>query len=359
MANTPTAEDRLREASRALADTVKDRALGAADKGVGALTDRLGEMARDGGVSMPKPHLPKLHLPDLPGLRLPHPHLPGRGSGSTGDDSDEDNENGGEEGGGMNGSMNGSSPKVTTIIEEIDVGLPISFVYDQWTQFGSFPSFMKKVENVDAVEDEKLHWKAQIWWSHREWDATILEQLPDERIVWRSEGKKGHVDGAVTFHEITSDLTRIIVVLEYFPQGLFERTANIWRAQGRRVHAELQHFRRHVMAHAVLEPDAVQGWRGVIEDGEVVESPEDHEAAEAQESDEDDDSPEENDEESPDDADELDEYDDEDEDTDEDEDLDEDTDEYDDEDELDDEEDLDEDEDEEDEEEYDDEEERA
>jgi len=131
---------------------------------------------------------------------------------------------------------------------------------------------MKKVENVEAPDETELEWKAQIFWSHRTWKATILEQIPNERIVWRSKGEKGHVDGAVTFHELDKNLTRILVVLEYYPQGLFEKTGNLWRAQGRRARAELRHFRRHVMTRTILEPDEVEGWRGVIEDGEVVKS---------------------------------------------------------------------------------------
>ncbi len=164
--------------------------------------------------------------------------------------------------------------KVTNIVESIDVGVPIRLAYDQWTQFRDFPTFMKKVENVEQADDEKLNWKAQVFWSHRTWEATILEQKPDERIVWRSKGPKGHVDGAVTFHEITPTLTRIVLVMEYHPQGMFERTGNIWRAQGRRARLELKHFERHLMAHAVLNPDDVKGWRGVIEDGEVVKDQE-------------------------------------------------------------------------------------
>jgi uncharacterized membrane protein len=166
--------------------------------------------------------------------------------------------------------------KVTTIIESIDVGVPLRIAYDQWTQFRDFPTFMKKVENVDQAEDEKLHWKAQVFWSHREWEADILEQHPDDRIIWRSKGQKGHVDGAVTFHELAPNLTRIVVVMEYHPQGMFEHTANLWRAQGRRARLELKHFQRHVMAHAMLNPDEIEGWRGVIEEGEVVK---DHETA--------------------------------------------------------------------------------
>src|SRR5262245_52670881 len=168
----------------------------------------------------------------------------------------------------------GKKLKVTNIVESIDVGVPIDLAYNQWTQFTDFPSFMKKVENVEQAEDEKLHWKAQVLWSHREWDADIIEQIPDERIVWQSKGAKGHVDGAVTFHELTPDMTRILLVLEYHPQGFFEHTGNLWRAQGRRARLELKHFRRHLMTNAILHPEEIEGWRGVIEDGEVVEEPE-------------------------------------------------------------------------------------
>ena len=179
--------------------------------------------------------------------------------------------------GGKKGGTGGRQKlKVTSIAETIDVGVPRQVAYNQWTQFREFPTFTKKVENVDQEEDQKLHWKAQIFWSHREWDANILKQVPDECIVWRSKGAKGHVDGAVTFHEVTQDLTRILLVLEYHPQGLFERTGNIWRAQGRRARLELKHYRRHIMSNVLLNPNDVEGWRGVIEDGEVVK---DHETA--------------------------------------------------------------------------------
>jgi Polyketide cyclase / dehydrase and lipid transport len=166
--------------------------------------------------------------------------------------------------------------KLTAIVESVDVGVPIRLAYNQWTQFADFPTFMKKVETVEQPEEQKLNWKAQIWWSHRTWEATILEQHPDEYIIWRSKAPKGHVDGAVTFHELAPNLTRVLLVMEYHPQGLFERTGNLWRAQGRRARLELKHYQRHVMAHALLNPDEVEGWRGVIEDSEVVK---DHETA--------------------------------------------------------------------------------
>ncbi|MEH1099669.1 SRPBCC family protein [Micromonospora sp. CPCC 205561] len=178
--------------------------------------------------------------------------------------------------GGKGGDGGGGKIKVTNIVEAIEVGVPVRVAYDQWTEFGDFPSFMKKVESVDTESDEKLTWKAQVFWSHRTWESTIVRQIPDRLIHWRSKGEKGSVDGTVSFHELTPDLTRILVVLEYHPQGFFEHTGNLWRAQGRRVRLEMKHFVRHVMTQTVLDPDAVRGWRGEIEDSRVVR---DHETA--------------------------------------------------------------------------------
>ncbi|WP_101951486.1 SRPBCC family protein [Mycobacterium sp. 3519A] len=172
--------------------------------------------------------------------------------------------------GGKGGKGGGGKIKVTNIVEEIDVGVPIDVAYRQWTQFAEFPKFMKKVEQVEQISDEKLRWKAQVFLSHRSWESTIVEQVPNDRIVWKSKGDKGYVDGAITFHELAPDLTRVVVVLEYHPQGLFEKTGNLWRAQGRRVRLELKHFQRKVMTDTVLHADELEGWQGEIRDGEVV-----------------------------------------------------------------------------------------
>src|SRR5437762_2353040 len=154
----------------------------------------------------------------------------------------------------------------------------VTLAYNQWTQYNDFPKFTKKVESADKNgnedEEQKINWKAQVFWSHRTWEATVIEQVPDERIIWRSKGQKGHVDGAVTFHELGPNLTRVLLVLEYHPQGMFERTGNLWRAQGRRARLEFKHFRRHVMTQVLLHPEETEGWRGTIRDGEVVK---DHE----------------------------------------------------------------------------------
>jgi uncharacterized membrane protein len=250
--------DQLKDASSELMKVLGEKVLSTVTDKVGGLTDKLEDIADGGPVGKAAG---KGAEAAAEGGSPVAGALKGAVSGIK------DKVTGG--GGGGGGSK---ATKSTNIIESIDVGVPVSVAYNQWTEFGAFPTFMKKVESVDAEEDNKLEFKAQIFLSHRTWEATILEQVPDERIVWRSKGEKGHVDGAVTFHALSDNLTRILVVLEYYPQGLFEKTGNLWRAQGRRARAELRHFRRHVMTRTILEPDETEGWRGVIEDGEVVKS---------------------------------------------------------------------------------------
>ncbi|MFB6573270.1 SRPBCC family protein [Streptomyces noursei] len=164
------------------------------------------------------------------------------------------------------GKRSSGDRKVTNIVEVIDVGLPVRTVYNHWTQFEKFSSFTKGVRDVSTSDEVTTHWKAKVGPSTRTWKATVLEQVPDERIIWTSEGAKGSTRGMVSFHEVTSDLTRIVLVVEYYPMGFFEKTGNLWRAQGRRLRLDLKHFQRY----ASLAEEEPEGWRGEIREGEVV-----------------------------------------------------------------------------------------
>ncbi|RSN45616.1 SRPBCC family protein [Actinomadura sp. WAC 06369] len=169
-------------------------------------------------------------------------------------------------GGGKKGKGGGGKSKSVVIIEDVDVGVPVRTAYDQWTQFQEFASFAKGVVSVDRADDTKSNWTAKVAKSTRSWQATVTEQVPDRRISWTSEGAKATVKGVVTFHPITDDLTRVLLVLEYFPKGLFEKTGNIWRAQGRRARLDLKLYRKFI----TMRGEATDGWRGEIRDGEVV-----------------------------------------------------------------------------------------
>ncbi|MFB7211289.1 SRPBCC family protein [Streptomyces sp. NPDC056255] len=167
--------------------------------------------------------------------------------------------------GGGRGRKSGDK-KVTNIIEVIDVGVPLRTAYDHWTQYEKFSSFTKGVRDVSRTGETTSDWKAKVGPSTRGWKATVQEQVPDERIVWTSEGAKGSTRGAVSFHEMAPGLTRIVLVVEYYASGLFEKTGNLWRAQGRRLRLDLKHFQRHV----TFTDEEPEGWRGEIRDGEVV-----------------------------------------------------------------------------------------
>jgi uncharacterized membrane protein len=189
--------------------------------------------------------------------------------------------------GGVKNKVTGGGLKVTNIIEHIDVGLPLRDCYNHWTQYESFNDFMKGVVGVTRTDEVESDWKLKIAFSNRGWHATVLEQIPDDRIEWTSEGAKGSTRGVVSFHALTPNLTRIVVVVEYQPAGFFEKTANIWRAQGRRLRLDLKHFQRYVTLEAEEVPE---GWRGEIRDGEVVrqhgEEPRDDEEPGEEETDE-------------------------------------------------------------------------
>ncbi|MFF4978752.1 SRPBCC family protein [Streptomyces sp. NPDC001046] len=174
-------------------------------------------------------------------------------------------------GGGGKKGKGRSGNKPTVIIEHIDVGVPLRTAYDQWTQYQDFSTFAKGVKSASRDDDTHSDWQAKIWWSNRSWKAKTTEQIPDDRIAWTSEGAKGTTKGVVSFHRLTDNLTRVLLVIEYYPSGLFEKTGNIWRAQGRRARLDLKNFVRFI----TIKGEAEDGWRGEIRDGDVVKSHED------------------------------------------------------------------------------------
>ncbi|MGR8008167.1 SRPBCC family protein [Streptomyces hypolithicus] len=185
--------------------------------------------------------------------------------------------------GGGKGKRKSSGSKVMNIVEVLDVGMPLRTAYDHWTQYDNFSSFAKGVRDVSKSDEMASDWKVKIGPSSRSFKATVQEQIPDDRIVWTSEGAKGSTRGAVSFHELGPTLTRIVLVIEYYPSGFFEKTGNLWRVQGRRMRLDFKHFQRFV----TLTEEEAEGWRGEIRDGEVTVTHEDameeEEAAEAEE----------------------------------------------------------------------------
>ncbi|MFD8423845.1 SRPBCC family protein [Streptomyces sp. NPDC059466] len=173
--------------------------------------------------------------------------------------------------GGGKGKRKSSGGKVMNIIEVLDVGVPLRDAYDYWTQYDQFSSFAKGVRDVSKSDEVGSDWKVKVGPSSRSFKATVQEQIPDDRIVWTSEGAKGTTRGAVSFHELGPTLTRIVLVVEYYPSGFFEKTGNLWRAQGRRMRLDFKNFQRYV----TLTNEEPEGWRGEIRDGEVVVSHED------------------------------------------------------------------------------------
>ncbi|WP_218003678.1 SRPBCC family protein [Actinomadura latina] len=266
--------EQLKDAVRELGQALMVRTLEKASGQVEGLTQRLNDAADDGGGTGSKMAAAGVGKIAQGGSPL----KAGVAAGVTG--AKEKVKKAVGAGGDGGKGRGGGGAKVINIIEEFDVGLPRRVAYDQWTQFADFPSFTKKVESVEQESDEKINWRAQIFLSHRSWESTIIEQVPDERIVWKSKGAKGYVDGAVTFHELAPTMTRVLIVAEYHPDGFFEKTANLWRAQGRRLRLDFKNIKRHMMTQTLLNQDDTEGWRGEIRDGEVVKT---HEEALQQE----------------------------------------------------------------------------
>jgi uncharacterized membrane protein len=148
---------------------------------------------------------------------------------------------------------------MSTIEQSVEVEAPLSAVYNQWTQFEEFPRFMQGVEEVRQLDDTHLHWVAEFGGSRHEWDAEITEQKPDERVAWRNTDGKDNA-GVVTFHRLDDARTRVMVQMDFVPEGLKEKLGDALGAPDRRVQSDLERFKELTESRGA----ETGGWRGEI-----------------------------------------------------------------------------------------------
>ena len=152
---------------------------------------------------------------------------------------------------------------MASVVDSIDVKVPVSTAYNQWTQFESFPQFMDGVKSVTQTDDTHLHWVAEIGGAEKEWDAEITEQHPDERVAWRATSGAENA-GVVTFHRIDDETTRVTLQMDADPEGLVENVGTALGFLDRRVKGDLERFKELAEA-APARHAAEKGWEGDIE----------------------------------------------------------------------------------------------
>ncbi|MGQ2911227.1 MULTISPECIES: SRPBCC family protein [unclassified Aeromicrobium] len=150
---------------------------------------------------------------------------------------------------------------MSTITETIDVDVDVTTAYDQWTQFEDFPQFMEGVERIDQRDDTHLHWVIKVGPVTREFDATVTEQHPDERVAWRSDDGPEHA-GVVTFHRLGDTSTRVTVQMDVDPEGFVEQVADKAGILERRTQGDLRNFKKFIESRGGQETGA---WRGDVE----------------------------------------------------------------------------------------------
>ena len=149
--------------------------------------------------------------------------------------------------------------------ESIEVNVPVSTAYNQWTQFEEFPEFMEGVESLKQIDDTHLRWVAEIGGQRHEWTAEIVEQKPDKMVAWRA--LEGHDNsGTVTFEPLDQNRTRINVVVEHETEGLTETLGSALGADSRRVKGDLERFKELVESRGA----ETGAWRGEVEQGQRV-----------------------------------------------------------------------------------------
>jgi len=150
----------------------------------------------------------------------------------------------------------------------VEVNVPVSTAYNQWTQFESFPQFMEGVEEVRQLDDKRLHWRAKIGGQEREWDAEITEQSPDQRVAWMSTSGARNA-GVVTFHHLEPGRCKVMLQLEYEPEGAAEAAGTALGVVTSRVKGDLEHFKEFMEARQT----ETGAWRGEIRRDEVRGNP--------------------------------------------------------------------------------------
>jgi uncharacterized membrane protein len=149
---------------------------------------------------------------------------------------------------------------MSTIEQSIEVEVPVRTAYNQWTQFEEFPRFMEGVDEVRQVDDTHLHWVASFGGKQHEWDAEITEQTPDQRIAWKAtDGKKNA--GVVTFHHLDENRSKVMVQLDWEPEGMIESLGGAIGSDERRVKGDLDRFKELIESRGA-ESGA---WRGEVE----------------------------------------------------------------------------------------------
>ena len=150
---------------------------------------------------------------------------------------------------------------MSQVQESVDVNVPVRAVYDQWTQFESFPQFMDGVESITQIDDTRSHWVTKIAGVTREFDTEVTEQHPDERIAWKSIGGDTTHAGVVTFHRLGDDQTRVMIQIDWEPSGLLEKAGSAVGVDDHQVKADAKKFK------TFIENNGTQtgGWRGNVD----------------------------------------------------------------------------------------------
>lgn len=150
---------------------------------------------------------------------------------------------------------------MSTVTESVDVDVPVRTAYNQWTQFEEYPRFMDGVEHISQLDATHTHWKTEIGGVKREFNAEITEQLPDERVAWKStDGEKQA--GVVTFHRLDDTRTRVTVQMDYEPQGAVEKVGSAVGVVGHQVKGDLRRFKDYIEKRDGVETGA---WRGQVD----------------------------------------------------------------------------------------------